>query len=365
MLSGCGQEALRRLGYTRIIIYKYIYIYNINSKLQRTSVPTIFPSIFADTYKRPVYRTVKNCQGSCTSRSSTRVIQDGGNDNFVGAQSTSPSELFLNSILLDGRSLSLYFDRAYPWDRWTAHTIRVSHPAPYYCADILRIQFKFCVKASRSWLAHNDYIFIWNPQPESDSLLWGSYIRDLPTAGTGFGRNQYRCHTSTYQPGHPIFQYIITYGDLNVAIQDDTFFDYTQLTLTYDTTSKSCHAVKVRQRTEAISLSTGLKTVKLEDHLKCECQDHSRCNRFTYNQTYYENSYFEQQVDVGKCAGSCRSYYAFAEETDKERDVVRELDNAKVQLSEDAVKRRFQSVAVPYIPCKSLLVSECLSVCLV
>ena len=302
---------------------------------------------------------MKICRGSCTSRSDY-VITDGGIDDFAGAEPTRPSELFLNSRLLDGKSLSLYFDKLSSWDLWTAHTIEVPRRVLDYCADILRIQFRFCVKASRSWLATNDNVFIWNPQPESDSLLWSSYIRDLPTPGTGFGPHQYRCHTSTYQPGDPIFQYIITYGDLNVAIQDDTFFDYTQLTLIYDKTPKSCRATKVKETTETLSLSKGVIDVTLVNHLECDCQDHSRCNRFPLKHTFFENSYFEQQIDVGKCAGNCRNYHIFAEETDAQHNLARELD-ARRDLSSEAVEERFKAAGIPYIPSKDCLSIACTS----
>ena len=190
---------------------------------------------------------------------------------------------------------------------WNAHTIKVPPVAPY-CGDIIRIKFKFCVRCAggASW---NDWIHIWNPRPGQDQQIWGSRLHFLDSIGKDWGVSLfYACHERTYTAGDPVFNYIAQYGELNVALQDDSTFDYTQLTLYYDTTPKSCYPTKTTEKSEAFQLFTGWKQVSLVDHLECGCQGSRLCRRHSMKQTFYKNSLYQKDIDVGRCLGPCSSY---------------------------------------------------------
>ena len=187
---------------------------------------------------------------------------------------------------------------------WNAHTIKVPPVAPY-CGDITRIKFKFCVKCTRG-LSSNDWIHIWNPQPGQDQRLWASLQQDLDSIGKDWRVSLfYACHERTYTTGDPVFDYIAQYEDLNVALQDDSTFDYTQLTLYYDTTPKSCYPTKTTEKTVLV---TGWKQVSLVDHLECRCQGSKLCRRHSMKQTFFKHSRYQKDIDVGRCLVPCSSY---------------------------------------------------------
>ena len=219
---------------------------------------------------------------------------------------------------MTGRPLNLFFDSTpIPIDRIFGHTIKL----PFNCRDVTRIKLKFCLNASRSSLTTTDHIAIWDPQPGNDLALWA------PRLTTLYGQwnpNDNGCLEQTFSAGDltGVVEYVNTYRELNVGVDDDTGVNYLQLQVWYDRLPKVCQPAKTTK--VKVALATGVQTV--DKILECECSTSKvgPCSRKPKPklEVFFHNSVFEQTVDVGRCVGHCSFVFVPWWPAEKSYDVV-------------------------------------------
>ncbi|XP_065844375.1 uncharacterized protein [Oscarella lobularis] len=274
----------------------------------------------------PVAVDVGSCTGSCTGVSTATII-DGTIDYFVGPEPASPSPDFVNSLILDGRTL-VGFDE-FPVDRWFAHTVRL----PPNCRDLVRMRVKICLNASSNSLTTTDSVFFYHPI--NGNIL---YSRSLPTLFGSWPPRSSGCRTIGFGSSDEVFQYAATNGVYHIAVQDDTGVDYIQTTLWYASPKKCLPSLWTHAD---VPLATG--TEKVDKIIGCECQNQevSRCLRQPKKVVFFQNSIFETAIDVGYCGGSCRQVPYVPLAADDARDVTISGRSAtasrKAQVAEESI----------------------------